>query len=338
MPATRSPAAPATPELSLASSELGRTLLGLQSAGSGSQRLIADYLLRNSVTTAAAGIDELAQRIGTSTATLSRFARAAGFEHFAQLKAALAESVQAVLAPVQKLALSQAHASGEQARHDVDDDPALFAATLVNVQQAARGATARQLRQVAATITGARTVYTVGFGLSAHLAALLALDLQPFCEQLINVVEFGGSEVAAGRMMNVGEGDVVVVISVPRYATDAVNLANYARARGATLVALTDAPASPLASIAEHVLYAPAQHPVLSSSLVAMLAVVEALVTVVMLASPNGVAQAARLTDAISDYMYGGNALRPQRLALGPQSGAAQPPPRRRPAAKAQRR
>jgi DNA-binding MurR/RpiR family transcriptional regulator len=181
------------------------------------------------------------------------------------------------------------------------------------------------LRRVASSVIRARAVYTVGFGLSAHIAAILALDLQPFCDQLINLVEFGGTEVAAGRLMNVGPKDVVLMISVPRYATDAVNLANYARDRGATVIALTDAPASPLTAIAQHALFAPAQHPVLSSSLVAVLALVEALVTVVMLASPNSVQQAAKLTDAISDYMYGGQSLRAQRIAVG-----AQPEPERK--------
>lgn len=320
-----------TPELSLARSEVGQILMQLQSQGSSSQRVIADYLLRNSVSTVAAGIDELAQRIGTSTATLSRFARAAGFKQFAQLKSALAESVKAVFAPVQKLASSQAssqlHSSTSQRsrKSRAEDANTLFIPAQTNVQQTALGMDVDALRRVANSVIRARAVYTVGFGLSSHIAAILALDLQPFCDQLINLVEFGGTEVAAGKLMNVGPKDVVLVISVPRYATDAVNLANYARDRGATVIALTDAPASPLTAIAKHALFAPAQHPVLSSSLVALLALVEALVTVVMLASPNSVQQAAKLTDAISDYMYGGQSLKAQRIAVG-----SQPEPERK--------
>jgi DNA-binding MurR/RpiR family transcriptional regulator len=313
-----------TPEISLAKSAVGQSLLDLQANGSSSQQMIADYLLRNSVTTVALGIDELAQRIGTSTATLSRFARAAGFDQFAQLKTALAESVKAVFAPVEKLATSQAtsgsrgggasRAGGSAAK---DRAQALFAAARGNLEQAALGIDHQAIKEVCTLIAKARTVYTMGFGLSAHVAAILSLDLQPFCEQTINVVEFGGTEVAAGRLMNVSAKDVLIAISVPRYATDAVNLANYARARGATVIALTDAPASPLSSVAHHALYAPAQHPVLSSSLVAMLALVEALVSHVMIASPNSVQQAAKLSDAISEYMYGSHSLRAQRSAVG---------------------
>ena len=79
-----------------------------------------------------------------------------------------------------------------------------------------------------------------------NLAALLALDLQPFCRQAINVVEFGGTEVAAGRLMNIGPKDLLIAISFPRYASDAVMLTRYARDRCAHVIALTDSMASPL--------------------------------------------------------------------------------------------
>ena len=100
---------------------------------------------------------------------------------------------------------------------------------------------------------------------------MLALDLQPFCRQLINVVEFGGTEVAAGRLMNIEKKDVLVVLSFPRYARDAIQLTSYARDRGAHVVALTDAMASPLVTLADDVLLATAHHPVISSSSVAAL-------------------------------------------------------------------
>lgn len=52
------------------------------------------------------------------------------------------------------------------------------------------------------------------------------------------------------------------------------------------------------------VLVAPATHPVLSSSYTAALLVIEALVTSLMVSGDNQVAQAEKLTDAISAYLY----------------------------------
>jgi DNA-binding MurR/RpiR family transcriptional regulator len=191
------------------------------------------------------------------------------------------------------------------------------------VRAAAEGLSPETLAAVVERLKGAPAVYVMGFGLSAHAAGLLALGLQPFCPQLINVVEFGGTEVAAGRLMNVGPGDALVAISVPRYASDAVQLAAYARDRGAGVVAITDSPASPLARIADHLLLAPSRHPVLSSSLAAIVLVVEALVTAMMVSNRANVAQAEKLTEAISSYLYRASTEPP--LPRGPRKA----PPRR---------
>jgi DNA-binding MurR/RpiR family transcriptional regulator len=147
----------------------------------------------------------------------------------------------------------------------------------------------------------------MGFGISSHIAGLLTLKLQPFCPQLINVVEFGGTEVAAGRLMNAGPGDVLFAISFPRYAADAVQLSSYARDQGAAVISLTDAPASPLARLGHEVLFAPSNHPVLSSSYAASITVIEAVVTGIMTSKSDNVQQAARLTEAISQYLLRGH-------------------------------
>jgi DNA-binding MurR/RpiR family transcriptional regulator len=104
--------------------------------------------------------------------------------------------------------------------------------------------------------------------------------------------------------MNIGPRDLLVSISFPRYASDAVMLTRYARDRGAHVIALTDSMASPLANWSHEVLLAQATHPVLSSSYSAALLVIESLVTCLMVSGDHQVAQAEKLTDAISAYLY----------------------------------
>jgi DNA-binding MurR/RpiR family transcriptional regulator len=287
------------PESAFASSRLGRRLLQGIEGSSHSNRAIADHLLRNPVRAAASSIEDLAGAIGVSTATLSRFARSAGFKGFPDLRAAMAEAVQSLLQPVEKL------------RELVEREPGPssplgegLAATIGNVRAAAEGLDLSVVDAVVARLVESRGIYVMGFGLSAHVAGLLTLGLQPFCPQLVNVVEFGGTEVAAGRLMNVDERDLLIAISFPRYAADAVHLATYARDRGARIVAITDSPASPLARVAHHLLLAPSAHPVLSSSQAAAVLVAEALVTAMMVSRKENVAQAAKLTEAISAYLY----------------------------------
>lgn len=291
----------APPELVFGQSGLGQELRQLLAdpRTTAGNRAIAEFLLRNPVRATAWGIEELAANAGTSTATLSRFARLLGKSGFAALRAEMAQVLQGVLQPVEKLRGAverDAGAPGAMAEG--------LQAGLSNLQQAALGLDAERLRHVAERLVGARTVYTMGFGLSAHLAAILALDLQPYCPWLVNVVEFGGTEVAAGRLMNIGAGDVLVAISLPRYADDALRLCAYARSRGAQVMAITDSLASPLAAQADDVLLAPAAHPVLSSSTAAALYVIEAVVSAVMLGTQGNVEKAGRLTEAISHYLH----------------------------------
>jgi len=297
--------ASSAPELAFAQSPIGVRLLDLQREGSPSQRLIADYLLRNPVRIPGWGIEELAHRVEVSPATLSRFVRMLGYSNYAALRSSVAETLQSMLQPVEKLRSSFEQQAGRISTPVAEG----LETTLANARQAAEGLSVPQLQLVVKAITQAAQVYTMGFGLSSHLAAILALDLQPFCDQVVNVVEFGGTEVAAGRLMNISAKDVLIVVSLPRYASDAISLTDYARRRGATIVAITDSPASPLARHANHLLLAPATHPVLSSSQSASMVVIEALVTSLMVSNRRNVEQAAKLTEAISSFLVGGDSV-----------------------------
>ncbi|MFL6657303.1 MAG: MurR/RpiR family transcriptional regulator [Massilia sp.] len=290
----------ASPEVAFAESSLGEQLRRVLSEGSGSQRAIADYLLRNQVRVTALGIEELAEHCQVSTATISRFARDIGFKNYAAMRAEVAATLQSVLQPVDKLRNNIARRAGSTA-------PALesleYAAA--NVKACGQALDLRELEQIVTVLTRARAVYVMGFGLSSQLAAMLALHLQPFCQQVIEVAGQGGTEVAAGHLANITARDVLVVISFPRYSLDVIRLAEFARQRDACVVSITDSPASALAELANHVLYAQSTHPVLPSSATAAIAVIEALVVSLMVSNKDNVAKAARLTDAISAWLYG---------------------------------
>ncbi len=288
--------APASPIEVFLQSPLGRELARQRSEGSAHHRRIAEFALRNPVMLASCGVEELAQATGTSAPTISRFARSLGFAGTAELRALAGAALAELLQPVDKLRASL----GQRAQ------PALAAgaeSTALNLQQASTALTPARLAQVAALLCRAQTVYVMGFGLSSHLAGILSLDLEAYLKRMVNVVEFGGSEVAAGRLMGITKRDVLVSICLPRYGRDALALTGYARDRGARVVAITDGPASPIAPLATHLLAAPVLHPVLSASLVGPLSVVEALAAAVMVSRAENVEAAAKLGDAIAAYL-----------------------------------
>lgn len=297
-----------SPDVAFAHSALGQALMRVLSEGSSSYRTIADYLLRNQVRVTALGIEELADSCQVSTATISRFAREVGFKNYAAMRGAVAEVLQGVLQPVEKLRnnIERREGAASPATESLE-----FAAA--NIGATGKGLSLSEMDKVVHKLTRAGTVYVMGFGLSTHLAGLLAMHLQPFCPHVVEVAGHGGTEVAAGHLATITAKDVLVVISFPRYALDVIRLANFARSRQASIVSLTDSPASPLAELADHVLYAQSSHPVLSSSSTAAVALIEALAVSLMVSNKDNVEKAARLTEAISAYLYGADGAVPAR-------------------------
>lgn len=284
-----------------AETKVGGSLLERLRAGTDSHRLIADYILRNPVRASSTNIEELATQTGVSPATISRFARGLGFDGFAEMRMCIADALVTVMAPVAKLRKSMADRRGAPSA-----DGSLQASSRQLDLLDAEGIS-RQCARLADRIAKARSVHVMGFGMSAHLAGLAVLGLQPYHPAVSAVVEFGGTEVAAGRLMAIGKPDLVIAITFPRYSSDVVSLARYVRSREAGLVALTDSIASPLFAIADETIIAPADHAVLSSSVVAAVAILETLVATLMLSDPKNVEHADRLTEAIAGYLHSGD-------------------------------
>jgi DNA-binding MurR/RpiR family transcriptional regulator len=281
-----------------AGSDIGQRLMSALGQGSPGQRRLAEFLLRQPIHAASVSIEELARLTGISAPTISRFARELGFAGFAELRTSLASALQAVADPVAKLRVELERREGKPVAGD------MLAVIQNQVLRLSPEALAPRIDSVARSIARARTVSVMGFGLSAHVSAILTLGLQPFHPKLEAVVEYGGTEVAAGKLMGIGPEDLLIAITFPRYAQDVVNLTRYARDRGASVVALTDSPASPLVPMADEVLFAPAQHPALSSSMSAAVAVAETLVATVMLSDPANAERAAMLSEAIARYLH----------------------------------
>jgi DNA-binding MurR/RpiR family transcriptional regulator len=148
-------------------------------------------------------------------------------------------------------------------------------------------------------------VYVLGLGMTSCFASMLALHLQPFCQHVVEMAGPGGNEVAAGHLVHIGRGDVLVAMSFPRYASDVLRFAQFARNHKACVVSITDTPFAPMVALSDHVLYASSAHGVLPSSYVATVAVIESLVASLMVSSKANVKKAARLSAVIAEYMVG---------------------------------
>ncbi|MDF9892958.1 UNVERIFIED_ORG: DNA-binding MurR/RpiR family transcriptional regulator [Pseudomonas vranovensis] len=264
-----------------------------------SLRKVADYILRHPLKAATLTIEEMAQATATSPAAVNRLAKALDLGGYSGMKAELVSTLQQMVSPVDKLRNELAQRpGGEFGLHEQIHSASSNLATTRSINPA------DTFEAFITCLTQARKVYVLGFGNSVYLAGLAASTLVPFCADACAISMEGGNENAAYRLAAITDQDVLLAISLPRYSQDTLQLSRFAHERGATVLAITDSPASPLAPIARHTLFAAADHPVLTSSSIAVLALIEGLVAGVMARNKEAVQLATELTESVMSYLH----------------------------------
>ncbi|KUJ81290.1 MurR/RpiR family transcriptional regulator [Ruegeria profundi] len=283
-----------------AESEIGRRITVLKTEGSASQRRLSDLILQDPVFVATRGIEDLSAATGISAATISRYVKEIGVDGYAQFRAQVAEAVHELIVPVSKLGLRfSAPGPGPGAAGES------LASAHAQMQLLTDAEMLRAISTACKLIADARQVWVMGFGLSAHLAAILSLGLQPYREGVHSVVDLGGTEAAAARLVAVSESDLLIAITFPRYSADVVPLTRYCKENGARVLGLTDARVAPIVPHCSELLLAPAAHPVLSSSSLPGLALIEALVSEFIISDVENIKRSEKLATALACFVSG---------------------------------
>ena len=129
-------------------------------------------------------------------------------------------------------------------------------------------------------VVNAKRIYILGIRSASALASFLGFYFNLIFENVVIVHTNSVSEVFE-QVLRVGEGDVIIGISFPRYSQRTVKAMKFAHDRGATVVAITDGTGSPLVPIADHALLAKSDMASFVDSLVAPLSLVNALIVAV---------------------------------------------------------
>jgi DNA-binding MurR/RpiR family transcriptional regulator len=188
---------------------------------------------------------ELASVAGADPAAFTRLAKAIGYSGWDELRAALTEARR----PEQSSPFS-GRAKGRRAGPNpemslISDKLEAEAAGLARISPGAVAGAAKALH-------GARRIWIAGFRSCRSVAELLNYQLRLFRPDSVQLVGGSGPEdldLGAFRI-----GDAVVVIGFAPYSTASVLSARAAHASGATLIAIADKVAAPMAEGANHLL------------------------------------------------------------------------------------
>jgi DNA-binding MurR/RpiR family transcriptional regulator len=191
-------------------------------------------------------ITELAQRAGTSPATVTRFCRTLGYAGYPTLRVrAAAEQGRSSAHETWEADIGRAFAP--------DDPPAKVLRTLLNAHTVALATTAERIdTELAARIAAAiaRSTHVDIYGIEG--SATIARELQARLYRIgVNAHAWGEVHAGLTSAALLDGGAVAIAFSNTGRTDEVIEMLSLAKASGAYAVAVTSAPASPLAALAD---------------------------------------------------------------------------------------
>jgi DNA-binding MurR/RpiR family transcriptional regulator len=251
---------------------------------------IARFALGNPDAMALSTVAELAREAAVPPSAVIRFANALGYPGFTDLQRVYRERLVARSATYRER-IEQMRRTGGDTGHVL---PQLVESSIHELERLREHLDTRRLQAATELILGARTVSLLAQRRAFPVAGYLAYGLAQLEIRAILLDSVGG--MLRQQVGILGPDDVLLAASFRNYTADVIEAADFAHRRGATVIAITDHPVSPLARAATVTLEIGDDPSVQFRSLVAPLCAAQALVMSVgyALAERNGAKKTAR--------------------------------------------
>ena len=238
------------------------------------QRLIAKYIIEHYDKAAFLTASKLGATVGVSESTVVRFATELGYGGYPQLQKALQEMIRNKLTAVQRMEVTSDRMGDQDILRSVlSSDIDKIRMTLDEIDRSSFEAAVE-------AILHARNIYILGVRSSASLSGFLGFYFNLMFDNVKLIHTNSVSEIFE-QILRVGDGDVVLGVSFPRYSKRTLKALEYSKKSGATVIALTDSRLSPLSQTADYTLLAKSDMASFVDSLVAPLSVVNALIVAI---------------------------------------------------------
>lgn len=215
-------------------SDLQQRLQASLATATNAEAAIASYMLTNLKSLPFETAASLAQRIGVSEASIGRYCRGVGFQHFKALKAEL----QADLGDKAWLIgdrLRDFHARSQAGNAEAARALERELAAVVAVHEIAH---TPEFATCIARLATCRSVHVAGFQTERYLAAQLAHGLD-YLRPGVQLADLSGGNFA-GILLDDPDQSCLVLIDARRYSRHTQKLAALARARGMPVTLVTD--------------------------------------------------------------------------------------------------
>ena len=255
--------------------EMKKDVLSVISSSSKSfskgQRKISAYILENYDKAAFMTASRLGETVGVSESTVVRFAADLGYDGYPAMRKALQEMIKYRLTTVQRIEVSKELTdSGDVLSSVLTVDVEKIRATLEEINRA-------DFDRAVDAIVNSKSVYIMGFRSSSALAAFMGFYLNMLFPN-VKVINDSSTGEVFEQIMRIGEEDLLIAISFPRYSRRAVKAIYFARDNGAEIVGITDSESSLIAQYTDINLYAKSEMLSFVDSIVPPMSLINALI------------------------------------------------------------
>lgn len=249
-----------------------------------SQKRIADFIKEHYDQAAFMTAAKLGENVGVSESTVVRFASELGYEGYPEFQHVLREIIKNKLTAVQRMEIT----SSKFAEKDILKT--VLSSDIEKLRQTLEQVSAEDFTACIDTIMNAKKVYVLGARTCFSIANFLGFYLNLISLDVRLITTNSASETFE-QIFAVGEDDVVIAISYPRYSRRTLNAVKYAHDKKSKIIAITDSEISPIVKYANHSLIARSDMSNFVDSLVAPLSIINALIVALVMRNREKVAE-----------------------------------------------
>ena len=239
-----------------------------------SHKLISAYILKSGEVAAYLTATKLGAEVGVSESTVVRYAIELGFSGYPEFQSELQQSLRSKLTSVQRIGVADSRfGSGSVLSNVLTTD-------MNNIKDSLSSIDEKSFGEAVDMICEAKNIFLIGIRSSSMLADFLNHYLGYMFGNVKMLFSNSTNELFE-QIFRINEGDVLIAISFPRYSSRTKLAAEFAKKKGAKVVAITDGENSPIASYADAKLFAKSDMVSFVDSLAAPLSIINALIVAI---------------------------------------------------------
>ena len=203
------------------------------------QKKLAAYIQENYDKAAFLTAAKLGETVGVSESTVVRFAIYLGYKGYPEFQKALEELVRTKLNSIQRMEVTY----GKVPQSEILDT--VLHSDIDKIKMTLDAVDHEAFELAVETILQAKNIYIVGIRSCAPLAGFLAFYLNLIFDS-VRLLNTNSASELFEQMIRIGEEDVIIGISFPRYSMRTLKALEFANNRNAKVITLTDSIHSPM--------------------------------------------------------------------------------------------